>query len=256
MLEYCPRPSKPLTTTLKHYSIPIITAITSVAIFTTVSYFLLSGTSTQITTPQKIPPPPPPLELPKVDLNYLPGVSVGDYVLYGEYLCNFSHPTGPEWDMRVCMCAMDWKKVEVIGVSGKEVTLRYTEQLKNGSATDHSGCVHVIEDIEHPARINGSCMYSGYYFGDTVVVANLTEGDWIHSSGPCGMPMHQVNRTEIRTYLGVNRWVNIMKYLSGPSQTNLVFDMKSGILLEYEVIGPNNERSSHRVIETNIFSPP
>jgi hypothetical protein len=201
----------------------------------------------------------PPLavpELPTQEPDYYPGVSAGDYVIYSDYVCNVSHPTGPEWDWISCLCAMDWKKVEVIGVFGKEVTLRYTEQLKNGSATDHSGCVHVLEDIEHPAWINGTCMYSGYYFGDTVVAANLTEGDSIHSSGPCGMPMHLVNKTEIRTYLGVSRWVNIMKYPRDPSVTNWVFDVESGILLEYEELAPNNERSSHSVVETNIFSSP
>jgi len=153
------------------------------------------------------------------------------------------------------LCAMDWKKVEVIEVSGKMVILRYTEKLKNGSFTEHSGCVHVIEDIEHPSRINCS-YYSDYYFGDTVVAANLTEGDWIHSSGPCGMPWHLVNKTETRTYLGVSRWVNIMKNQRAASVTNWIFDVESGMLLEYEEIGPNNERSSHRVIETNIFSSP
>ena len=231
----------------------------NIVVLITISVILVSSISFgawSLANPPQMMLPPPPLELPMLESNYLPGVSAGDYVIYGDYVCNVSHPTGPEWDLHVCLCSMDWKKVEVIGVSGKKVILSYTEQLKNGSATDHSGWVHVIEDIEHPAWINGSCKYQGYYFGDTVVAANLTEGDSIHSSGSCGMPMHMVNKTEIRTYLGVSRWVNIMLHPRDPSLSIWVFDVESGILLEYEEIGPNNERSSHRVIETNIFSSP
>ena len=90
-------------------------------------------------TPAQTMPPPLPSLLPDVESNYHPGVSEGDYVIYGDYECNFSHPTGPEWDLYVCLCAIDWQKMEVIGVSGKEVIIRYTEQLKNGSASDHNG---------------------------------------------------------------------------------------------------------------------
>ena len=205
---------------------------------------------------QTMPPPLPPPELPEVESSYLPGVSVGDYVVYGDFECNFSHPTGAELDLSVCLCAMDWQKMEVIGVSGQGVVLRYTEHLKNGGASDHDGCVHVIEDIEHSSQINGTCIYWGYYFGSTVVAANLTEGDWLHSSGPCPMPWHFVNKTEVRTYLGVSRWVNVLRYSNPPSLTNRFFDVESGVLLEYETIGPNNMRTSYRVVETNIFSSP
>ena len=254
MLDYCPRPSKPLTTTLKRYSIPT-TILVSVSIVLASFFLLFPVAPTQPTSPQIIPPLAVP-ELPTHEPDYYPGVSIGDYVIYSDYACNISHPTGPEWDLRVCLCSMDWKKVEVIGVSGKEVILRYTEQLKNGSASDHNGCVHVIEDIEHSSRINGTCKYSGYYFGSTVVAANLTDGDWIHSSGSCGMPWHLVNKTEIRSYLGASRWVNIMRNPSDPSLTNWIFDVESGILLEYEIFAPNNERMSYSVVETNIFSSP
>jgi len=218
------------------------------------------GTLSLATPTQPVPPPlPPPLpapELPEVESSYLPGVSAGDYVVYGNFECNFSHPTGPELDLGVCLCAMDWQKMEVVSVSGKQVVLRYTEQLKNGSASDHDGCVHVIEDIEHPSWINGTCKYQGYYFGSTVVAANLTEGDWLHSSGPCGMPWHLVNKTEVRTYLGVSRWVNVLRNSNPPSLTNWIFDVESGVFLKYENIGPNNMRTSWRVVETNIFSSP
>lgn len=251
-VDWCQRPSMIKTRRFNPRNIVVLVT------FTVILASLIAFGAWSLATPtQPLTPilPPPFLELPTSESNYLPGVSVGDYVTYGDYICNFSHPTGPEWDMQVCMCAMDWKKVEVIGVSGKEVVLRYTEKLKNGSFTEHSGCVHVIEDIEHPSWINCS-YYSDYYFGDTVVAANLTEGDWLHSSGPCGMPWHLVNKTEVRTYLGVSRWVNIMKNPRDASVTNWIFDVETGMLLEFEEIGPNNQRSSHSVVETNIFFSP
>ena len=45
-----------------------------------------------------------------------------------------------------------------------------------------------------------------------------------------------------------------MKNPQPPSLTNWIFDVESGILLEYEILAPNNERMSYSVVETNIFS--
>jgi len=198
----------------------------------------------------------PLLEVPTVESDYLPGVSVGDYVTYGNFVCNISHPTGPEWDWMPNLGDVDWQKVEVIGVSGKEVTLRYTEQFKNGSATSHNGCVHVIENIEYDGLINGTCQFQDYYFG-SIIVANLTEGDCIHSDEYHPMPFCNIAKTESRTYLGVGRWVNIINSTNNdPTQVIWVYDGFSGMLLEYQEIIPNNERISYSIIETNIFSTP
>jgi hypothetical protein len=194
-------------------------------------------------------------EAPTAKSNYYPGVIVGDYVIYGDFHCNVSHPTGPEWEWLICLGERDWTKVEVVGVSGKGVTLRYTDQLKNGSATNHNGCVHLIWDIDHPTGYNATCGHYEEFLGH-IMAANLTEGDSIHSTVPCPIPPHIVNKTEIRTYLGVDRWVNIMKLVEEPSEKIWVFDRESGILLEYEEISPNNRRSGYSIVETNIFPSP
>ena len=204
-------------------------------------------------TPQMILPQLPP-ELLTLRSDYLPGVTVGDYVTYGNFVCNFSRPAGPWWDWIPNLGDVYWQKVEVFGVSGKEVILRYTEQFKNGSATGHSGCVHIMEDIEYPALINGSCQFQDYYFG-SIVAANLTEGDCIHSE-PCPAPACNIAKNEVRTYLDVSRWVNIMESRMESHLTTWVYDGESGMLLEYEEIIPNNERISYGIIETNIFSSP
>jgi hypothetical protein len=251
LLEYCPHPSKPLTTTLKQYTLPIVMFVTA-SIAMVSSYYLVSLGTTQTISPQV----PPSLSLPEVqkgESNYYPGVIEGDYVIYGDFHCNVSHPTGPEWEWLICLGERDWMKVEVVGVSGKGVTLRYTDQLKNGSATDHNGCVHLIYNIEHPDYHNRTCGYYTYVFLSHIVVANLTEGDSIHGTETCPIPPHTVNKTEIRTYFGVDRWVNIMKYVEEPQEVIWVFDRESGILLEYEEISPINRRSGYRIVETNIF---
>lgn len=247
MLEYCPRPSKPLTTTLKRYALPTTILIT-VSIVLASFLWLFTVTPTAPTSLQSLPP----LELPTVESNYLPGVSVGDYVMYGNFVCNISRPAGSEWDWMPNLGDVDWQKVEVIGVSGKEVILRYTEQFKNGSATKHNDCVHVIENIEYHGRINGTCQFQDYYFG-SIIVANLTEGDCIHSEYH-PMPFCNIAKTEIRTYLGVDRWVNILNSINEPHQITWVYDRKSGMLLEYQEIIPNNERISYSIVATNIFS--
>jgi hypothetical protein len=254
-IDWCQQPSKVRIRNSNPRNFVILITLLIILV-SSVTFGTWSIATTTQTMPPPLSPPLPAPELPTVESSYFPGVSAGDYVVYGDFKCNFSHPTGPDLDLSVCLCAMDWQKMEVIAVSGKEVVLRYTEQLKNGSASDHDGCVHVIEDIEHSSVINGTCKYWGYYFGSTVIAANLTEGDWLHSSGPCGMPWHLVNKTEVRTYLGVSRWVNILTNPNPPSVTNWIFDRESGVLLEYENIGPNNMRTSYRVVETNILSNP
>jgi len=47
-----------------------------------------------------------------------------------------------------------------------------------------------------------------------------------------------------------------MKNPQPPSLTNWVFDVESGMLLEYEELAPNNERTAYSIVETNIFSSP
>jgi hypothetical protein len=61
---------------------------------------------------------------------------VGQYVKYGNFYGGYMPGVIP----------YDWEKIEVIAVSGKEVTLLTTGQFKNGTALPNTGTtVHNLE---------------------------------------------------------------------------------------------------------------
>ena len=124
---------------------------------------------------------------PVLAVEYDLGVSVGQYVKYGNY---YGVNTGT-------VQFLAWEKKEVVAVSGKEVTLRTTGQFKNGTAMPHSGDTYVY-NVETGA--------TNETHGDlkSIIAANLNEGDVV----PPGTFV--VNKTEIRTYMGVSRVVNIL----------------------------------------------
>ena len=68
---------------------------------------------------------------PVLAVEYNPGVSVGQYVKYGNF-----------YVVNLGAVLYDWEKVEVIAVSGKEVTLLMTGQFKNGTALPHNGDIY------------------------------------------------------------------------------------------------------------------
>jgi hypothetical protein len=249
LIEWCPRPEKPLTITLKRYAIPT-TILISVSIVLT-SFFLLSPSTP--TQPTVLPPPPP-----MVTGEYNPGVSVGDYVTYGNFVCNEVHQ-GEGW---VCVNDLDFKKIEVIAVSGKEVTFLHTQQFKNGSATPISGCTETW-DVEQAMWSDETDDWIDYCL---IIAANLTEGDQIHSHA-CNFTEHVITITEVRTYLGVSRNVNLVitnhmgdwPVYSDDEYCNVtdivVYDLASGFKLESErSTSDGNVISAMSIVETNIFS--
>jgi hypothetical protein len=244
LLEYCPKPPEPLTTTLKRYSIPI-TIIVSISIALT-SFFLFYFAPAQSTIP-------PPLTI--VTEEYNPGVSVGDYVTYGNFVCNREHPEG-------CICINDlaFKKVEVIEVSGKEVTFLHTQQFKNGSETPLNGCMETW-DVEKAVWSENTDVYTE---STLIIAANLTEGNSIQSD-PCPLLDYYVAETDVRTYLGVNRNVAIFHFHELVDNNrelcnvtvNVVFDQESGIRLEHELVTLDGDIiASMSIVDTNIFSTP
>ena len=269
LLDYCPKPSTQLIRTLKRYSIPTSILISATIVIASL-FLLFPGAQTQpppppapTQTPTPTPPAPTqtPAENSALEKNYLPGVSVGDYVTYGNFKLTNTSASGPEKEWISSLGDVDWQRVEVIEVSGKGVTLLFTEQLKNGSLSEHSGCVHVIDDVGFALDMDGSCQFKMYYFR-TIIPANLTKGDSVYPP-PGGPPPYDITKTEVRTYFGVNREVNI---LESPVEEEMpydtravyevgggVFDRLSGMLLEYNTIMPNGERLSYSIIETNIF---
>lgn len=176
-------------------------------------------------------------------VEYNPGVSVGHYIKYGNYSVTPAE-----------QIELDWTKDEVILVSGNEVTMRFSGQLKNGTALPDSGGVGIY-NIQVGTR-NGT----DYTYG-IIIAGNLNEGDPI----PPLSYGFIVNKTETRTYLGVSRPVNILETTYSDagydSHWLIVYDKVSGIMLEQEFERtdktPTPEipyiRQVMSVSETNIF---
>jgi len=168
---------------------------------------------------------------------YNPGVSVGQWIKYGNYVV-----TTPAESV----ISPDWSMLEVIGVSGKEVTLRITGAYMNGTAIPAS---EVICNIE-VGRINEWQRY--------IIAANLNQGDKILNTATADT----INKTETRMILGASRSVNILNFTysaAGQDMTfTYIYDKASGMNLEFEMKINIIEQAvtytnSYSVIDTNIF---
>jgi hypothetical protein len=243
LLDYCPKPDEPLTTVLKRYSVPVAVAISVSVVLT--SFLLLSQTALSQST--LLPPPP------LTGVEYNPGVSVGDYVVYGNFVCNREHQEGT-----VCINDLAFKKMEVVAVSGNEVTFLHTQQFKNGSATWLDGRTETW-DVEKAQWSEDTDVWTD---SSLIIAANLTEGSCIQLN-PAPLPSFYVAETDVRSYLGVSRNVSILNYadlvdINGKLceiKVNVVYDQLSGIRLESELVTFDGElAASMGVVETNIFS--
>lgn len=185
------------------------------------------------------------LAMPVLAVDYNPGVNVGQYVKYGNFAV-----TGPGFES---FSDLQYETIEVTNVAGKEVTLLSLGQYKNDTATPGNGTSSVW-NIEAGTQ-DGSAKTQG-----PIIAANLNSGDAIPPPNT-----FFVNATEIRSYIGVTRTVNVLSVaLLTPdynSTLNYVYDKESGLLLESssETIVPSQSEStvstfSYSVIETNVFA--
>jgi hypothetical protein len=183
--------------------------------------------------------------------DYLPGVSKGQYVKYGNFV-----GTGPGMD---AYSSNDWMKYEVTGVNVSEVTLLLTGQFKNGTAILGNGDSWVY-DVTFILSVNATpSTYS------PIMAGNLTKGDLIGTY--VISPLDAINDTQTRTYLGVSRSVNILETIHTNSTENsenrltCIYDQQSGMLLELNgestVTQPAQvtRQFSYSITETNIFGP-
>jgi len=167
---------------------------------------------------------------PVLAVDYNPGVSVGQWIKYG----NFEVTTPAD-----TIITPDWIMIEVVGVSGKEVTLRTTGAYMNGTAIPSEDFTRNIETGYHPY----------------IIAANLNQGDPIFAS----QVSYTINKTETRTILGTSRSVNILNFTNlAPGVTiTYIYDKASGMHLgmEMETIIETavTYKSSYGIIDTNIF---
>jgi hypothetical protein len=158
---------------------------------------------------------------------YVPGVSVGQWVKYG----NFLSVGNLEFNQTLEM------KFEVTVVSGKNVTLQQTGRYKNNTdMTEHWYTANVETGlVDHV----GGLMW--------VIAGNLYQSDFLTLGG-----QFRINRTEARGYMGVSRSVNIASVTSGPYEQTFVWDRASGMLMEYKYYVPSL-KLSFVAVDTNIF---
>jgi hypothetical protein len=136
--------------------------------------------------------------------------------------------------------------MEVVEVSGKEVTLRITGAYMNGTALPPS---EVICNIE-AGRTDEWQRY--------IIAANLNQGDKILNTATADT----INKTETRTILGASRSVNILNFTYSAAGQDMLFtyiyDKASGIQLGFEMKINIIEQAvtytnSYSIIDTNIF---
>jgi hypothetical protein len=184
------------------------------------------------------------LTLPVFAIDYNPGVTLGQYVKYGNFIGN-----GQGFET---FNDYGFLQLQVTGVSGKEVTLLSTGQFKNGTALIGNGTT-TVWNIETGTE-DGTPSTQG-----PIIAANLNQDDSIPPPGT-----YSVNQSESRTYLGFNRIVNILNLEISTSDYNstltYVFDKLSGMLLESSTQTitqsqpqPVTSSYSYSTIETNIF---
>jgi hypothetical protein len=175
---------------------------------------------------------------------YNPGVSNGQFVTYGNFI-----GIGPGLES---FNNTNYVKQEIIDVSGKEITLLTTGQLKDGTATPGNGSTSVW-NIE-TGTLNGVPNVEG-----PIIAANLNQGDSIPP-----LNIYTINKTVTRTYLGVSISVNILNpTITTPDYAivvTFIYDRASGMLLEASSVTTQNQPQStpseysYSIIETNIFS--
>jgi hypothetical protein len=186
------------------------------------------------------------LVLPVFAVTYNPGITVGQFVKYGNFSGN-----GQGFEV---FNDYGFLQLQVTSVAGKEVTLFSTGQFKNGTALPSNGTT-TVWNIETGSE-DGTPSTQG-----PIIAANLHQGD------PIPPPdTYSVNQSESRTYLNSNRAVNILNVAISTSDYNstltYVYDKLSGMLLESSTQTttqsepqPVTSIYSYSMIETNIFGP-
>ena len=180
------------------------------------------------------------MALPVYAATYTSGVSIGDYVKYGNFA---GEGAGNE-----IFNDISYQQFEVTAVSGQDVTLLSTGQYKDGSAVPGDG-TSAVWNVAAGTR-DGVAETQG-----PIIAANLNQGDAIPPENT-----YTVNATEDRTYLGVVRSVNTLTVsVETPdysTQLSYVYDRASGMLLEASSQTTTQSETSgysYSVIETNLF---
>jgi hypothetical protein len=170
-------------------------------------------------------------------------VVVGNYVKYGYFV-----GVGPGVEY---FNDYDWLRLEVVAVTGNDVTLLSIGQYKNGTSIPGNGSM-VTWNVASGTE-NGIPKPQG-----PIIAANLNQNDAIPPPNT-----YYVNVTEDLSYLNVVRSVSLLNVTISTENYNstltYAYDRTSGMLLEAatQTIQAQPQQVttafSYEVIETNIF---
>jgi hypothetical protein len=172
---------------------------------------------------------------------YTPGVTTGQYVMYGNFI--EVGESGPYHNY-------DWSRLDVVAVSGNDVSLLVTGQMTTGDPIPSNGTVGDW-NLENGTYNGGSVTQGGF----PIIAANLTADEPIPSTD-------WIINTETDIFLGVARSTNIVTVLSSTADYNssetYYYDQLSGMLMAWqETIFTFSDSStvtwSYNIIATNIF---
>lgn len=176
-------------------------------------------------------------------VDYNPGVSAGQWVKYGNFVVSGSSFSSD-------LNKTDWMKIDIVAVSGVNVTLHMSGQFKNGSSTQESGAIIDIATGTMNATTGGFIL---------IVPTNLTQGDTIPA--PSLSFSVKINKTESRSYMSANRNVNIFNATTSMEGISydyvMIWDQASGMLMEMSmsvISSIYTAKMSFNAIDTNIFA--
>jgi hypothetical protein len=186
------------------------------------------------------------LAAPAFSITYTTGVSIGQYVKYGNFV-----GTGPGFED---FADYDSLTLQITNVAGTQVTFLSTGQYKNGTAIPGNNTV-IVWDVAAGTE-NGNPKTQG-----PIIASNLDAGNSIPPPDS-----YTVNSTENRQYLGITRSVDILSITISTPDYNAsftyIYDKASGMLLDSSSLttvqgesGPVTSEYSYSIIETNIFTP-
>jgi len=147
-----------------------------------------------------------------------PGVTLGDWFKYSVTFGGNGTAPPPLFEDFI---EVQWVRVQVISVSGTNVTEQATRHYLNGSETIHSGWVDV-DTGNYTDRYSGSIDF---------ISGNLSVGDVIYSSPESINAI--ITATGLRAYPGGTRETNYAPYYAGPWKVDYYWDRSTGAVVEH-----------------------
>jgi hypothetical protein len=189
--------------------------------------------------------------LPAAARTYTPGVSAGNYVKYGS-LSGSYNSTDPSKQTKP-QSFKDFEntaflRVDILSVSGNNVTFKATESFNNGTADK---VVTQVQDVNTGVR--NSSLASSLF----IIAGGLGANDKVCGGTASYCSTLTINSTQTRTYSGASRDTNVWSW-SGSGQYgsfsySYYWDKTTGILVENSISSTIPSGSSQQYSTTQTF---